>query len=141
MTVSSDEKAHKEFVKKCINGEEELKFKLINDSRVTAWGKILRKTSVDEFPQCFNVIKGDLSMVGPRPPMKYEVEQYADWHRERLAVKQGLTGLWQIFGRARLTFAKSCFLDIYYAQNRSLWFDMHLLSQTPHTIFFGKGAY
>jgi len=141
MIVSSDEEPHKEFVKKCINGEKGLNFKLINDSRVTSWGKILRKTSIDEFPQCFNVLKGELSLVGPRPPMEYEVKQYSEWHKKRLSVKQGVTGVWQIFGRARLSFAKSCFLDIYYAENRNLCLDAHLLSQTPHTIFFGKGAY
>ena len=141
MIVSSDEEPHKEFVKKCINGKKELNFKLLNDARITSWGKILRKTSMDEFPQCFNVLRGELSLVGPRPPMGYEVKQYADWHKERLSVKQGITGIWQVFGRARLSFAKSCFLDIYYAENRNLWLDLHLLSQTPQTIFFGKGAY
>ena len=128
-------------MKKCINGKEELKFKLMNDSRVTSWGKILRKTSIDEFPQFFNVLKGELSLVGPRPPMEYEVKQYSNWHRYRLSVKQGISGVWQVFGRARLSFAKSCFLDIYYAENRSLCLDLHILSQTPHTIIFGKGAY
>jgi len=142
MIVSSDEEPHKDFVKTYINGRKENKeFKLINDSRVTAWGKILRKTSIDEFPQFFNVLKGELSLVGPRPPMEYEVAQYSNWHRERLSVEQGVTGVWQIFGRARLTFDKSCFLDIFYSENRSLCLDLHLLSQTPHTIVFGKGAY
>ncbi len=141
MVVTSGDEPHREYVKECINGKKELKFKLMNDSRVTSLGKLLRKTSIDEMPQFFNVLKGELSLVGPRPPMEYEVKQYSDWHKKRLSVEQGITGLWQIFGRARLTFAKSCFLDIYYAENRTLLFDLHLLSQTPHTIFFGKGAY
>jgi len=141
MLESSDDGLHKKFVKDCINGNKEYKFKLTNDSRVTAWGKLLRKTSVDEFPNFFNVLKGDLSLVGPRPPLEYEVSQYSKWHQERLSVEQGITGVWQVFGRARLSFAKSCFLDIYYAENRNLLFDLHLLSQTPHTIVFGKGAY
>lgn len=141
MILSSDEEPHKEFVKQCINGKKELNFKLLNDSRITAWGKILRKTSIDEFPQFFNVLIGELSLVGPRPPMEYEVKQYSEWHKKRLSVKQGITGVWQVFGRARLSFAKSCFLDIYYAENRSFCLDAHLLSQTPHTVFFGKGAY
>jgi lipopolysaccharide/colanic/teichoic acid biosynthesis glycosyltransferase len=141
MLVASDEKPHKEFVRGCINGNNGHNFKLTNDARVTSWGKLIRKTSIDEFPQLFNVLKGELSLVGPRPPLDYEVEVYSKWHLKRLSVEQGITGVWQIFGRARLPFAKSCFLDIYYAENRSLYFDLHLLSQTPHTIVFGKGAY
>lgn len=141
MLESSDDTLHKKFVKKCINGNKEYKFKLTNDARVTPWGKILRKTSIDEVPQFLNVLKGELSLVGPRPPMEYEVKQYADWHHYRLSVKQGITGIWQVFGRARLTFAKSCFLDIYYAENRNFCLDLHLLSQTPHAMVFGKGAY
>lgn len=140
MLESSDDGLHKKFVKECINGNKEYKFKLTNDLRVTSWGKLLRKTSVDEFPQFFNVLKGELSLVGPRPPMEYEVTSYSNWHHERLSVEQGITGVWQVFGRARLTFAKSCFLDIYYAENRNLCLDLHILSQTPHAIVFGKGA-
>lgn len=142
MVISSDEEPHKKFVKVYINGNNgENKFKLTEDSRVTSWGKLLRKTSIDEFPQFFNVLKGDLSLVGPRPPLEYEVRHYSKWHKERLSVRQGISGLWQVFGRARLPFDKSCFLDIFYAENRSLCLDLHLLSQTPHTIVFGKGAY
>jgi lipopolysaccharide/colanic/teichoic acid biosynthesis glycosyltransferase len=141
MLVSADDGPHKEFVKDCINGNNGHNFKLLNDSRVTPWGKLIRKTSIDEFPQFFNVLKGDLSLVGPRPPLDYEVEVYSKWHQKRLSVEQGITGVWQIFGRARLPFAKSCFLDIYYAENRNLCLDLHLISQTPHTIVFGKGAY
>jgi len=141
MLESSDDELHKKFVKECINGNKEYKFKLTNDLRVTSWGKLLRKTSVDEFPQFFNVLKGELSLVGPRPPMEYEVKQYSNWHHGRLSVEQGITGVWQVFGRARLTFAKSCFLDIYYAENRNLCLDLHILSQTPHAIVFGRGAY
>lgn len=145
MIESSDEKPHKKFVKEYINGNNggagETHFKLTDDSRVTAWGKILRKTSIDEFPQFFNVLKGNLSLVGPRPPLNYEVKEYSDWHKERISVAQGVTGVWQVFGRARLSFDKSCFLDIYYAENRNLCMDLHLLSQTPHTIVFGRGAY
>jgi exopolysaccharide biosynthesis polyprenyl glycosylphosphotransferase len=142
MLMSSDDEPHKKFVKVYINGNHgENRFKLTDDSRVTSWGKLLRKTSIDEFPQFFNVLKGELSLVGPRPPLEYEVNQYSKWHEERLSIKQGVTGLWQVFGRARLSFDKSCFLDIFYAENRSLCLDLHLLSQTPHTIVFGKGAY
>jgi lipopolysaccharide/colanic/teichoic acid biosynthesis glycosyltransferase len=101
----------------------------------------LRKISIDEFPQFFNVLKGELSLVGPRPPLEYEVNHYSKWQRERLSVQQGVTGIWQVFGRARLPFDKSCFLDIFYAENRSLCLDLHLLGQTPQTIVFGRGAY
>jgi lipopolysaccharide/colanic/teichoic acid biosynthesis glycosyltransferase len=142
MLVSSDEEPHKKFIKVYIDGNNgENRFKLTDDSRVTPWGQVLRKVSVDEFPQFFNVLKGELSLVGPRPPLEYEVNQYSEWHRERLSVEQGVTGVWQVFGRARLSFDKSCFLDIFYAENRSLCLDLHLLSQTLHTIVFGKGAY
>lgn len=142
MLMSSDDEPHKKFVKVYINGSNrKSEFKLTNDDRVTAWGKVLRKISIDEFPQFFNVLKGELSLVGPRPPLEYEVDQYSQWHKERLSVKQGVTGVWQVFGRARLTFDKSCFLDIFYVENRSLCLDLHLLSQTPHAIVFGKGAY
>ncbi|MCW4042207.1 MAG: sugar transferase, partial [Candidatus Bathyarchaeota archaeon] len=82
-----------------------------------------------------------LSLVGPRPPIEYEIEEYLDWQKTRLSVTQGLTGMWQIFGRSQLPFDKSCFLDIYYAENQSLWMDLHLLALTLPTIVFGKGAY
>ncbi len=142
MLISADDKPHKEFVKVYMNGKNgENRFKLTDDSRVTSWGKVLRKVSIDEFPQFFNVFKGELSLVGPRPPLEYEVDNYSKWHRERLSIKQGVTGIWQVFGRARLPFDKSCFLDIFYAENRSLCLDLHLLSQTPQTIVFGRGAY
>ncbi len=142
MLISANDEPHKEFVKVYMNGSnEENRFKLTEDSRVILWGKVLRKLSIDEFPQLFNVLRGELSLVGPRPPLKYEVDQYLKWHKERLSVKQGVSGIWQVFGRARLPFDKSCFLDIFYAENRSLCLDLHLLSQTLHTIVFGKGAY
>ncbi|MBN1694618.1 sugar transferase [candidate division WOR-3 bacterium] len=142
MLESSDDKPHKEFVKVYMNGKDgENRFKLTDDSRVTSWGKVLRKVSIDEFPQFFNVFKGELSLVGPRPPLEYEVDNYSKWHKERLSIEQGVTGIWQVFGRARLPFDKSCFLDIFYAENRSLCLDLHLLGQTPQTIVFGRGAY
>jgi lipopolysaccharide/colanic/teichoic acid biosynthesis glycosyltransferase len=142
MLMSSDDRLHKEFVKVYMNGNNgENRFKLTDDFRVTPWGKVLRKISIDEFPQFFNVLKGELSLVGPRPPLEYEVNHYSKWQRERLSVQQGVTGIWQVFGRARLPFDKSCFLDIFYAENRSLCLDLHLLSQTPQTIVFGRGAY
>ncbi|MCK4526571.1 sugar transferase [candidate division WOR-3 bacterium] len=143
--VSSDNyDCHKEFVKDLINGNNcngNNVYKMTKDSRITRVGNLLRKTSLDEFPQLFNVLKGDLSLVGPRPPIEYEVELYTDWQKERLSVKQGLTGMWQIFGRSQLPFDKSCFLDIYYAENKSVWMDLHLLMLTLPSVVFGKGAY
>jgi len=141
MHESVDDEPHKEFMKDCINGSSEKVFKYMDDERITPWGKVLRKTSIDEIPQFFNVLKGDLSLVGPRPPLDYEVKQYSDWHGERLSVKQGISGVWQVFGRARLPFVQSCFLDIYYVENKSLCLDIHLLAQTPQAIVLGKGAY
>lgn len=142
MRESNNHETHKEFVKDFINGNNGNKeYKIKEDSRVTRVGNILRKTSIDEFPQFFNVLKGDLSLVGPRPPIGYEIEHYRDWHSERLSVKQGITGVWQNFGRSQLPFDKACFLDIYYAKNRSLWMDLHLVTLTFPTIVFGKGAY
>ncbi len=143
MYTINDHKAHKKFVKDLINGNncDKKVYKLIDDPRVTTFGNILRKSSIDEFPQFFNVLKGELSLVGPRPPIEYEIEEYSDWHKVRLSVTQGITGMWQIFGRSQLPFDKSCFLDIYYAENQSLWMDMHLLVMTLPTIVFGKGAY
>lgn len=143
MFTTNNHDTHKEFVKNFINGNncDKKVYKIIDDPRITPFGNILRKTSIDEFPQFFNVLTGDLSLVGPRPPIEYETKEYSEWQRERLSVTQGLTGVWQIFGRSQLPFDKSCFLDIYYAENKGLWMDLHLLILTLPTIVFGKGAY
>jgi lipopolysaccharide/colanic/teichoic acid biosynthesis glycosyltransferase len=143
MLTTNDHKVHREFVKELINGNncDKKVYKLIDDPRITPIGNILRKTSLDEFPQFFNVLKGELSLVGPRPPIEYEIKEYSKWQKERLSVNQGITGMWQIFGRSQLPFDKSCFLDIYYAENQSIWLDIHLLALTLPTIVFGKGAY
>jgi len=143
MFTTNDHRAHRDFVKNFINGSncDKKIYKMTDDPRITPVGNILRKTSIDEFPQFFNVLKGDLSLVGPRPPIEYEIKEYLDWQELRLSVTQGLTGMWQIFGRSQLPFDKSCFLDIYYAENQSLWMDLHLLALTLPTIVFGKGAY
>ncbi len=116
-------------------------FKIKDDPRLTRVGRFIRRTSLDELPQLFNVLQGTMSLVGPRPPLPEEVEQYKPWHRQRLAVIGGLTGLWQVSGRADLTFDELCLLDIYYIENWSLSLDIRILLQTVPHMLFGRGAY
>jgi lipopolysaccharide/colanic/teichoic acid biosynthesis glycosyltransferase len=116
-------------------------FKLTNDSRVTSIGHFLRKTSIDELPQFWNVLRGDMSLVGPRPPLPFEVEQYQPWHRRRvLDAKPGVTGLWQVNGRSRTTFDEMVRLDLRYARTRTLWMDLRILAATPRAVLSGRGA-
>jgi lipopolysaccharide/colanic/teichoic acid biosynthesis glycosyltransferase len=116
-------------------------FKIKDDPRLTRVGRLLRKTSLDELPQLANVLQGQMSLVGPRPPLASEVAQYEEWQRRRLAVKPGMTGLWQVSGRSDLTFDEMCLLDIYYIENWSLWLDVRIILRTIPVFFFGKGAY
>lgn len=134
------------FVKKLIKGEygkigEGPVFKLMNDPRVTAFGKFLRKTNLDELPQLINVLKGDMSFVGPRPALPYEVELYTLRHKERLKVKPGITGLWQVKGRSMTTFDEMVELDLLYATQKSLILDLKILFKTIILVLRGKGAY
>jgi exopolysaccharide biosynthesis polyprenyl glycosylphosphotransferase len=116
-------------------------FKIKNDPRRTRVGGILRRSSFDELPQLFNVLLGHMSLVGPRPPLLQEVAEYKPWHRQRLSVIGGMTGLWQVSGRSDLTFDELCLLDIYYIENWSITLDLRILLQTiPHSLF-GRGAY
>jgi lipopolysaccharide/colanic/teichoic acid biosynthesis glycosyltransferase len=116
-------------------------YKLTADPRITPIGRFLRKTSLDELPQFFNVLKGEMSLVGPRPPVSYEFESYGLWHRQRLSsVKPGITGLWQVDGRSRVTFDEMVRLDIRYARSWSLWLDLKILVQTPRAVVSGIGA-
>ncbi len=116
-------------------------FKLTNDPRITPVGRFLRKTSLDELPQFWNVLRGDMSLVGPRPPLPFEVEKYQPWHRRRvLEVKPGVTGLWQVEGRSRTTFDEMVRLDLRYARTRTLWADIKILAATPRAMVSGKGA-
>ena len=116
-------------------------FKLTNDPRITPIGHFLRKTSLDELPQLWNVLVGEMSLVGPRPPLWYEVQQYKPWHRHRvLDAKPGITGLWQVIGRSRTTFDEMVRLDLRYARGRSLWADIKILLATPAAVIKGKGA-
>jgi exopolysaccharide biosynthesis polyprenyl glycosylphosphotransferase len=116
-------------------------FKIKEDPRRTWLGKWLRKWSLDELPQLYNILRGDMSMVGPRPPIPTEVAQYKEWHKRRLDVSPGLTGLWQVSGRSGLTFDEMALLDIYYIENWSLGLDAKILLQTVPRVIFGYGAY
>ncbi len=116
-------------------------FKMKNDPRITKVGRLIRRFSIDELPQIINVLKGELSLVGPRPPLPKEVKQYEDWQHRRMNVKQGITGLWQISGRSELSFEEMARLDLYYIQNWSIEMDIKILLKTIPTVLFGKGAY
>jgi exopolysaccharide biosynthesis polyprenyl glycosylphosphotransferase len=116
-------------------------FKIRDDPRLTRVGRVIRRFSFDEIPQFYNVLIGDMSLVGPRPPLAEEVARYQPWHMQRLAVKGGITGLWQVSGRSDLTFDEQCLLDIYYIENWSLALDLRIMLQTIPRALFGSGAY
>jgi undecaprenyl-phosphate galactose phosphotransferase len=116
------------------------KTKIINDSRVTWIGKIIRKLSLDELPQLFNVLKGEMSLVGPRPCLPYEYENYDEWQKRRVSVIPGCTGVWQVWGRSSVSFKESVVLDLYYINNMSPWFDLQLIFQTIPVMLTAKGA-
>jgi lipopolysaccharide/colanic/teichoic acid biosynthesis glycosyltransferase len=149
MRVDNDPSIHREYVTKLIAGEAERiqagvdgcgVYKLANDSRITPLGAFLRKTSLDELPQFLNVLRGDMSLVGPRPPIPYELAAYQTWHRRRvLEVKPGITGLWQVTGRSRVKFDDMVRLDLRYATSWSPWLDLKILLRTPAAVI--KGAY
>jgi len=147
MYVGSDAAIHREYVTTFISGGAppigtDGVYKITNDPRVTAVGRWLRKSSLDELPQLWNVLRGDMSLVGPRPPIPYECECYALWHRRRvLEVKPGITGLWQVTGRSRLNFDDMVRLDLKYSKQWSIWLDIKILLQTPKAVLMGEGAY
>jgi len=116
-------------------------FKIKNDPRITRVGRFLRRYSIDELPQIINVLKGELSLVGPRPPLESEVKKYDEWEMKRMNVKQGITGLWQISGRSDLSFEEMARLDLYYIQNWSIEMDIKIILKTVPAALFGKGAY
>lgn len=116
-------------------------FKMASDPRVTWIGQIIRKTSLDEMPQLWNVVRGDMSLVGPRPPVPSEVVGYTDWHLRRLEVRPGLTCTWQVSGRANIPFQQQVNLDIDYIERRCLWLDTKLMLQTIPAVISGRGAY
>jgi lipopolysaccharide/colanic/teichoic acid biosynthesis glycosyltransferase len=150
MYFMNDSKIHEDYVKGFIAGnacspesDKSLSalYKLKDDPRVTRVGRVLRKTSLDELPQFINVLKGDMSLVGPRPPVPYEFEAYDRWHTSRLLLaKPGITGLWQVHGRSRTTFDDMVRLDLRYARSCSLWLDVKILLKTPRAVFNGEGA-
>jgi lipopolysaccharide/colanic/teichoic acid biosynthesis glycosyltransferase len=151
MYYMSDSKIHEDYVKGFITGktvptesENSLSavYKMKDDPRVTRLGRFLRKTSLDELPQFINVLGGEMSLVGPRPPVLYEFEAYNRWHRSRLVeAKPGITGLWQVNGRSRTTFDDMVRLDLRYARACSLGLDLKILLKTPRAVLNGKGAF
>jgi lipopolysaccharide/colanic/teichoic acid biosynthesis glycosyltransferase len=145
MYVNRDASPHKEFIKNYIAGTNDTDggvYKITNDPRVTPVGRLLRKLSLDELPQLFNVFKGDMSLVGPRPPIAYEVEMYDIWHLKRIhEMRPGITGLWQTMGRSTTSFENMVRMDIQYIENWSLWLDFKLLLLTPWYVLTARGAY
>jgi lipopolysaccharide/colanic/teichoic acid biosynthesis glycosyltransferase len=123
------------------NGVEKPVYKLAHDPRITPLGGVLRKAGLDEVPQFLNVLKGNMSVVGPRPPLYYEYEHYADRHKRRLEVLPGITGWYQIKGRSQVAFEEMVDIDLEYIQNRSLWLDLKIMLLTPWVMVTGKGAH
>jgi len=151
MYVNNDANIHKEYVKKLVAGKAEKQsasgngngngngvYKLTSDPRITRVGAFLRRSSLDELPQFINVLMGEMSLVGPRPPLQYEVEEYAPWHRRRLLeAKPGITGVWQVNGRNRIAFDDMVRLDLMYAKTWSPWLDLKILLRTPLAVIEG----
>ncbi len=148
MRVNADASIHREHVAKLIRENTSLEssdgqsatLKLTVDPRITRMGHFIRKTSLDELPQFFNVLRGEMSLVGPRPPIPYEVELYKEWHKRRLDAIPGITGIWQVNGRNRVSFDEMVRMDIGYIENQSIWLDLKLILLTPIAIYSGRGA-
>lgn len=156
MRVDAKSTLHRQFIEAYINGDEEAmrriqaaqkqaqdaedKYKLANDPRVTRVGKFLRKTSLDEIPQLWNVLKGDMSLVGPRPPIPYEVELYLFHHHDRLKTTPGITGLWQVEGRSATSFEEMVQMDVDYIKRQTLALDIKIIVGTVTAVVSGKGA-
>ncbi|WP_236026364.1 sugar transferase [Geomonas azotofigens] len=146
MHVNNDDQIHRQFVKQLIEGAigegENTVYKITSDPRVTAIGKLLRAYSLDELPQLFNVLKGEMSLVGPRPPIHYEVENYSGWQRNRLIGKKpGITGAWQVSGRSSTTFDEMVRLDLHYLRSWSVMLDVKIILLTPFVVLRCRGAY
>ncbi len=150
MVCNADPSLHKSYIKALmdndcesmvvIQGEDTQVRKLTYDPRITRFGRIIRKCSLDEVPQFINVIKGEMSLVGPRPAIPYEVEMYQPWHYRRLETKPGITGLWQVTARSTVEFDESVRLDIQYVDQQSFWLDLKILLKTPFAVLSCKGA-
>ena len=150
MTVGNSDNAHRDFARNFINGDAKghgsdgngrRVFKMTSDPRITSIGRFLRRTSLDELPQFINVLRGEMTLVGPRPPLGYEVPHYKDWHRKRLTVKPGLTGLWQVSGRSTVPFEEMVRLDMEYIENWSFRLDLEIILRTIPVMLFGLGGY
>ncbi len=151
MVAGGDDRRHREYVQALIAGDDEAcdrgnaeehcrVLKMMEDDRVTPVGRFLRRFSLDELPQFWNVLRGDMSLVGPRPPLQYEVEAYSDWHRLRLQALPGVSGLWQVGGRSRVTFDEMVFQDLFYAANQSPLADLAICLRTAPAMINGRGA-
>jgi len=145
MRLDADPRGHREYVTALIQGDSpdggrENLYKLAVDDRITPVGRWIRRWSLDELPQLFNVIAGNMTLVGPRPAIPYEVAEYPSWYLQRFSVKPGLTGLWQVSGRSERTYEEMVRLDIEYTQSRSLLLDLSILARTPWIVIGRKGA-
>jgi lipopolysaccharide/colanic/teichoic acid biosynthesis glycosyltransferase len=146
MAADADPKVHETYVTRLIqqnvgvDESSQATLKMAVDPRITRVGRFLRKISLDELPQLFNVIRGEMSLVGPRPPLPYEVAVYQDWHKRRLEAIPGITGLWQVEGRNQVSFDEMVRLDLTYIERQSLWLDFKILLKTPLSVFNGRGA-
>ena len=151
MTNSNDPSIHRDYVRRLISGDpkvgekgcgEAVTYKITNDPRVTRVGRFIRRTSLDELPQFWSVLIGDMSLVGPRPPIAYEVDAYAPWHRRRvMEARPGITGLWQVTGRSKMKFDDMVRQDLRYVKMWSLWLDVKILLMTPREVFWSTGAH
>lgn len=143
MVPNNDPRVHQAYYTALVRGEAKPVngvYKIANDPRITRVGRVLRRFSLDELPQLINIVRGDMSLVGPRPALPYEVELYGAYERQRLAVPPGLTGLWQVSGRSKLGFKEMIELDLVYINGWSLWRDLIILLRTPFVVATGVGA-
>lgn len=147
MYINTDDSTHRLAIEQYMNGqslnckaENDMMFKLCDDPRVTRIGRVIRKMSLDELPQFFNVLQGKMTLVGPRPPLPYEVELYSAHHMLRLRGKPGLTGPWQVYGRSRVPFGDMVEMDIAYLQQQSIWLDLKLIFLTIPVMMLGRGG-
>jgi lipopolysaccharide/colanic/teichoic acid biosynthesis glycosyltransferase len=145
MVNNADQSVHESHIRAFVSGtleqeNEEQTVKLNNDHRITRVGKVIRRSSLDELPQLINVVKGEMSLVGPRPVPVYEVEGYQPRHFERLHASPGITGIWQVEGRGQVPFEEMVRMDIWYVRNTSFWLDLKIIVQTIPAVLRGKGA-